>query len=97
MKKLYENPDNLVNIEFANTTDQEKRIWIEPPCEEIYLNADTEYRVLTHDKSFRIEFDAEGIVFYFQYTFGFKLFRRPTSEIIHNPYEWTLDFDTSEI
>jgi hypothetical protein len=95
-KKLYKDPANLVDIEFANRTDEERYIWIEPSCEEIHLKSDTEYRVITHDKSFRIEFDKDMIVFYFQYSFGFRLYKRPASEDIPNPHEWTLDFDNSD-
>lgn len=96
IKKLYADPANLVDIEFANRTDEERYIWIEPSCEEIHLKSDKEYRVVTHDKSFRIEFDKDTIVFYFQYSFGFKLYNRPTSIEIPNPNEWVLDFDTSD-
>lgn len=95
---FYENPQLLVDIEFANRTDQKKTLWVEPTCTEFELDAQTEYKILTHDKFFRIEFDKDDfIVFYLQHSFGFKLYKRPTSKEITNPNEWILDQDTSDI
>ncbi len=98
VKFFYDNPDLLVDIEFANRTDQKRGVWVEPACIEFELDAHSEYKIVTHDKFFRIEFDKDDrIVFYLQYSFGFKLFKRPTSQEVINPNEWTLDQDTSEI
>ena len=98
IKFFYDNPDLLVDIEFANRTDQKKKVWVEPACTEFELDSQTEYRILTHDKFFRIEFDKDDfIVFYLQHSFGFKLYKRPTSKEVINSNEWTLDQDTSEI
>lgn len=88
----------LSEIEFANRTDQKKTLWIEPNCIEFSLDAQTEYKISTHGKFFRIEFDKDDfIVFYLQYSFGFKLYKRSTSKEAINPNEWRLDQDMSEI
>ena len=99
-KNLYEKSSSklLIDIEFANRTDREKVVWVEPTCVEFNIGANTEYRIVTHDKFFRIEFDSnDRIIFYLQYSFGFKLYKRPVSEEVHNPNNWILDDDTSEI
>lgn len=98
IRRLYKEPANLVEIEFANRTNIKKHIWVEPTCVSIEVDADTEYQVITHDKTFRIEFDSdETIVFYLQYSFGFILNKRPTSKEIKNPNPWTLEIDWSDI
>jgi hypothetical protein len=95
---LYNDPAKLVIIEFANRTDIPRLIWVEPSCISIEIDANTEYQIVTHDKTFRMEFDKEEtLVFYLQYSFGFKLFKRPTSVKAINPNVWILDMDTSEI
>jgi hypothetical protein len=95
---FYKHPEWLTDIEFANRTDQKKVVWVEPTCVEFDIDAHTEYRIVTHDKFFRIEFDSnDSIIFYLQYSFGFKLYKRPVSEEIPNPNSWILDDDTSEI
>ena len=98
ISRLYGNPDKLVVIEFGNRTNIKKYIWVEPTCVLIGLEADTEYQVITHDRTFRIEFDKEEtIVFYLQNSFGFILNKRPSSTEVRNPSPWTLDVDFSEI
>jgi hypothetical protein len=65
IKQLYTDPSNLVVIEFANRTDTKKYVWVEPTCVSLELDADTEYQIVTHDKTFRIEFDKdETMIFY---------------------------------
>lgn len=98
IKDIYENPDLLVDIEFANRTDKKKTVWVEPACIEFELDTQTEYKILTHDKFFRIDFKKDDfIIFYLQSSFGFKLYKRPTSKEIINENKWTLEEDTSEI
>ena len=98
IKKLYNDPMNLVVIEFANRTAIKKYIWIEPTCVSIEIEKNTEFQVITHDRTFRIEFDTEEtIIFYLQYSFGFILNKRPTSNKIPNPHSWSLEIDCSDI
>jgi hypothetical protein len=95
---FYKDPDLLVDIEFANRTDKPKRVWVELICIEFELDKQTEYKILTNDKSFRIEFDSDNsIIFYLQYAFSCKLFKRPISDQIRNPNDWILDLDFSDI
>lgn len=96
--RLYSDKRNLIEIEFANRTDVEKFVWVEPACISIKLDANTEYKVVSHDKTFRIEFDEkETIVLYTQFSFGFKLFSRDISPTAINNKEWVLDCDLSDI
>ena len=68
---FYKHPELLIDIEFANRTDRNKRVWVEPTCEEFEIDSNTEYRIVTHDKFFRIDFDSDNsIIFYLQYSFG---------------------------
>jgi hypothetical protein len=98
IKKLYNTPGKLVEIEFANRTDIKKFVWVEPTCVSIEIDAQTEYKILTHDKTFRIEFDKdETIIFYLQYSFGFILYKRLVSETNPNLNSWKVDIDLSEI
>ncbi len=98
VKQLYNDPANLVVLEFANRTNVEKFVWVEPACISIELEADTEYQIITHDRTFRMEFDKnETLIFYLQYSFGFILNKRPTSKQIDNPHPWTLNIDCSDI
>ncbi|RYX83700.1 hypothetical protein EON73_03720 [bacterium] len=88
----------LVEIEFSNKTNNFKNIWVEPTCISINLDHKTEYKIVTNDKFFRIEFDKdEQVVFYLQYKFDFKLYKRLVSLDVINQNEWLLDFDYSKI
>ena len=90
--------EKLIEIEFFNRTRNVMNIWVEPTCVSIDLVDNMEYKIISHDKSFRIEFDKEGqIIFYLQYSFGFKLYKRTTNGEIINKADWILDFDCSDI
>ncbi|WP_207532948.1 hypothetical protein [Desertivirga arenae] len=97
VKYFYDHPELLVDIEFANRTNHKKKVWVEPNCIEFEIDAQTEYKILTHDKFFRIEFDEDQLTFYLQYSFGFKLYKRPASKEIKNTLEWELEFDSSDV
>ena len=98
IKYLYEHPQTLVEFEFSNRTKTTVNVWIELACVEVDLDDITEYKIISHDRSFRIEFDENSkVTFYLQYSFGFKLFKRPISKDAKNELEWTLDYDCSDI
>ncbi len=98
IKIFYEHPERLVDIEFSNRTNTLKNIWIEPACTSINLDHETEYRIVTHDKFFRMEFDNDNqVIFYLQYSFGFKLYKRLRSDEVVNKNEWIIDYDCSHI
>ncbi len=95
---LYKHQNLLIDIEFVNSTNEKKRVWVEPSCVEFEIDANTEYKILTHDKFFRIDFRSQDlIIFYLQYTFGLKLYKREISTEIRNPNKWILDQDYSDI
>ncbi len=95
---FYKHPELLVDIEFANRTERKKKVWVELACEEFEIDSLTEFRIVTHDRFFRIDFDSDdSIIFYLQYSFGFKLYKRPISNEIKNPHSWLLEYDSSEI
>ncbi|WP_207430892.1 hypothetical protein [Sabulibacter ruber] len=98
IKYFYENPERLFEIEFANHSENKKSVWVEPTCIEFELDTQTEYKIVTHDKFVRLEFDGDGnLIFYLQHSFGFKLYKRPASKEVKNRHEWEPDNDTSEI
>jgi hypothetical protein len=96
-KSIYDNSESLVDIEFGNRTNKVKNVWIEPTCEEFDIEPQTEYKILTHDNFFHIAFTSDdSITFYLQYSFGFKLYKRPVSNEARNPNEWELVINISE-
>jgi len=98
VKYFYEHPETLVDIEFSNRTNTLTNIWVEPACTSIDLHKDTEYKIVSHDRFFRIEFDKDNqVILYLQYSFGFKLYKRPSSADAVNKNEWLLDYDCSDI
>jgi len=91
-------PSKPIEIEFFNRTKSIVNVWVEPTCVSIDLDDNTEYKMVTEERFFRLEFDENGqLIFYLQYSFGFKLFKRPASAMVHNPNEWILEFDWSDI
>jgi len=98
IKYFYENPAFLVDIEFSNRTNTLKNIWVEPSGVSIELTNATEYKITTHDKFFRLEFDnSNQVVLYLQYSFGFKLYKRPANHEGVNNNDWVLESDSSNI
>lgn len=98
IKQLYSEPKNLIVIEFANRTTTAKFVWVEPTCVSIELDAETEFQMITHERTFRMEFDVdETLILYLQYSFGFILNKRKISELVPNPHPWILEVDYSEI
>jgi hypothetical protein len=96
---LYEQPENLVELEFSNRTNRTIHIWVELACVSIDLDGDTEYKIVSHDRYFRIEFDKNNdIVLYLQYSFGFKLCKRLNAQKGHTQQLcWELKLDLSHI
>jgi hypothetical protein len=94
-KKVYSNPENLVEIKFYNTTDCIKYVWVEPAAYSIELEPNTEYKIVTHEKQFSIEYDSESqITLRMDYSFGFKLYKK---EVKNANDTWVLDVDISDI
>lgn len=98
VKAVYNAPKIPVDFEFSNRTGNLVNIWVEPSCQLIELQKGTEYKIVSHDRYFRIEFDEKNqVIFYCQYSFGCKIFKRPSSNEIKNENEWELEIDLSEI
>lgn len=90
-KQIYSNPDNLVEIKFANPTDSLKTVWLEPVGDWIKLDPYTEYKIVTHDRKFTIEYtSAHEFTFWLENAFGCILYKRA----IKAPQnDWELVFD----
>ena len=89
LRELYNNPNSLCEIELVNNTKRLKFIWCEPSCLGIDLDENFDYKIVTHDKSFRIEFtDKDNITFWVNNSFGFKLYKREKGTT-----HWTIDID----
>lgn len=86
---------NAIELEFYNATAENKVLWVELACIEIILDAQTEYKIVSDDKMFRLEFREKMIVVYLQTRFGFKLYRRDAARI--NSTTWVLETDLSDI
>lgn len=86
-----------IGLEFHNRTATKLLLWIEMCCEELELTPDTEYRLESTENEYRIEFDVDCIVLYYQYSFGPKIFKRPSSKEIKNPEPWELVVDYLDI
>ncbi len=99
IKYFYDHPETLVDIEFSNRTKQTINIWVELACVSIDLDSETEYKIVSHDRYFRMEFDENNhVVFYLQYSFGFKLYKRQMQNKGSTKVsDWTIDYDCSEI
>jgi hypothetical protein len=98
LREIYNKPEMLTEIEFANRGELPKKVWVELACCDLTIDAKTEYKIVTHDKAFRIEFDTDGgIIFYLQYSFGYKLYKRAVDNNFRTDRTWELDFDWSEI
>lgn len=89
--------NKFIEIEFFNRTGRAVSIWVKLACILIELDNATEYRIVTHERYYRFEFDHNEIILYLQTTFGFKLFKRPASAEYRNPNEWILEMDWSDI
>ena len=98
VKAVYNDPSIPVDIEFSNRTGKLVNIWVEPSCQSIDLEKGMEYKIVSHDRFFRLEFDDDNqVVFYCQYSFGCKIFKRPSSSEVTNKNDWELEIDLSEI
>jgi hypothetical protein len=87
--------NNAIELEFYNATAESKVLWVELACVEITLDAQTEYKIVSDDKMFRLEFREKMIILYLQTRFGFKLYRRDLARI--DSTTWVLDTDLSDI
>jgi hypothetical protein len=86
----------IIGIEFYNRTATKLLLWIELSCDELELITDTEYRLESPETEYRIEFDKDYVVIYYQYSFGPKILKRPASKEIRNPAPWELVIDNTQ-
>lgn len=87
--------NNLVEFTFENKQDKEILIWTEPAAYEIVIPPKFEYKLVTDDKKFTIEFNNDNMTFWLVKRFGYKLLKRKLST---NPNEkWEIDIDTFNI
>ena len=87
-----------MEIEFYNRTDKIKKLWVEPSCEEIDLDSNSEFKIVTQEEYIRFEYDSDDfIILYLQYSFGFKLYKRKYKSNIDPTFSWELVFDHSDI
>lgn len=93
-KEVYSDPANLVEIVLTNPTDKPRGVWIEPAAYMVELHPRSEYKLVTHDRMFRMEFDAEyKCTLWLDRTFGFVLYKLVIEE---GAYKWVVDFDCSD-
>jgi hypothetical protein len=85
-----------VAIEFYNSNDTFRTLWIEPACIELVIDNETEYRVVADETEYRIEFTKDIIILWLQYRFSPKVFKRTFKSGVGNQ-EWILEQDYSDI
>ena len=96
-KDVYANPDHLVEIKFFNKTNEFKEVWVEPAAISIELDANTEYKIVTHEREFAIEYNSERqLTLWMEHSFGFKIYKRPLGKVDASP-DWELYMDLSDI
>jgi hypothetical protein len=94
-KGIYDNPENLVEIKFSNTSDTVKYVWIEPAAYSLELKPGTEYKLFTHERHFSIDYTSDmQFTLWTDASFGFILYKRDAKEPAGG---WELDIDLSEI
>lgn len=94
-KEIYSNPENLVEIKFSNKTDSVKYVWVEPAALSLELLPKTEYRILTHETRFSIEYDDDNqFTLWMDYSCGFLLYKKQSEDASS---DWILDIDLSEV
>lgn len=92
-KDVYSDPANLVEIVLTNPTDKVKKVWVEPAAYLVELDARTEYKLVTHDRLFRMELDAgDRVTLWLERSVGFKLYKLVVED---GAYRWVVDHDCS--
>ncbi|MBW3376820.1 hypothetical protein KYK31_22745 [Hymenobacter norwichensis] len=85
----------LTSVQFTNKTNKLKRLWFEPTCVEVELDAETEYMLVSKDNTYAIDFENDVVVVFQQYTFAMQLYKRAISERRNEAKDWVLDVDYS--
>jgi len=94
-KEIYSDPDSLVEIKFSNVTDGVKYVWVEPAAYSLELEPNTEYKIVTHERHFSIEYTSDSqFTLWMDYSFGFKLYKKEDKNVAES---WILDIDMSDI
>jgi hypothetical protein len=92
-KEVYSDPANLVEIVLTNPTDVVRKVWIEPAAFMVTLDARMEYKVVTHDRLFRMEFDSgDRVTLWLDRSVGFVLYKLV---MVEGVYEWVVEVDCS--
>ncbi len=74
---------------FRNKTDVARYIWLEPAAISLELISHTQYKLVTDETAFTIEYDAENQITLWQdYFFGFRLYKRTNEQ-----EDWILEID----
>lgn len=83
----------MVEIKLANPTAELRGVWIEPAAYMLKLEPNTEYKLVTDDRSFRIEFDSNyRLTLWTDTTVGFVLYK---FELVNDMYDWVVMHDCS--
>mgnify|MGYP003579084968 CR=1 FL=1 len=82
--------NQLISIEFINRSSEQRKFWIEPYCVEFEPDANWEFKLISNERSYQLDFDSDATVIWMG---DFQLFKRPTSEATPNPNLWELEID----
>jgi len=88
-----DNSDNIVEFEFSNSTNETKYIWVEPIAYSIEIDPNSQYKLMTLEKSFAIEYTSDNqFTLWMNSNHRFKLFKRPLPKGLEIQ-DWSLDID----
>ncbi len=82
----------LLEWVFSNTSSKMVRIWMEPVAYDMEVPPQYEYKLLTYEKSIRMEFEDEQITFWMETELAYALYQRPIGS-----KNWELEIDLLDI
>jgi hypothetical protein len=83
----------MTEILFSNSSDSAKFVWVEPLAYPIELDGQTEYRLVTHETTFAIDYTSGNqFTLRLDNSIYFTLYKRSLQAGAEN-LEWTVDID----
>lgn len=83
----------MTEILFSNNSNSPKYVWVEPVAYSIELDGHMQFRFVTNETSFAIEYDSDQqFTLRLDNSVSFTLYKRPLKEVGQHA-EWTVDID----
>ncbi|RFP65041.1 hypothetical protein D0N36_11095 [Hymenobacter lapidiphilus] len=81
---------NNISIDLYNRQPVRLELCLEPFGHGVEMQAGMEYRIVSVETEYRIEFGPDLIIVYLEDVFEYKIFERPYSTDFQNPGDWQL-------